>query len=324
MLTPWVFPRHSGYVAKINRLILRFQLRRWIRGGGPAPKVLWLYTPVDYGLSAHAASTIYHCVDLLREVEGIDSTVIDNAEASLAAGINIHAAGSSPAVMEHLKRQGFENLSYWPNVADVETFASHSANPRRPRVIFAGNMTAAKVDFAALEDLLAVGIDLHLAGPIAEGGGSAVGAMERLVERGATYHGLLDLAALAELQSTFTVGLIPYRANKYTAGVSPLKTYEYLASGLRVVSMGVPSVRAVEGMVDAVGADEFVPRVQQVVNDLPTDETVEARLAHARVRSWVARGAEMRELVTTVTRPSSPLLGSTNSDAVADRPDIRD
>ena len=54
-------------------------------------------------------------------------------------------------------------------------------------------------------------------------------------------------AELAHLYRQCTVGLIPYVVNDYTQGVSPLKTYEYLAAGLCVVSTGVPSVSPVAG-----------------------------------------------------------------------------
>ena len=65
---------------------------------------------------------------------------------------------------------------------------------------------------------------------------------------------LLGLKAQGELPAyvqRFDVGVIPFRVNETTHAVSPLKAYEYLASG---VPIAAPPLRALEG-VDGVHAD---------------------------------------------------------------------
>ena len=42
--------------------------------------MLWLYTPVTYGLDGHACATVYHCGDLLGTFPGIDAGLIERAE----------------------------------------------------------------------------------------------------------------------------------------------------------------------------------------------------------------------------------------------------
>lgn len=296
VVSPLVLPWHRGPVSWFNRISLRRQLRFWTEG--PGPKVLWLYSPVDYGLSGAADGVVYHCVDLLGTVNGIDSRVIHSAERRLAASGRVLAAGSSPVVVEHLAEEGFTTPRLWPNVADVEVFleaAAESQHEPAPAAVFAGNMTTTKVDFEALQALVERGVSLHLAGPVAEGGGDARREVNALVRGGATYHGLLDLPALARLCARCSVGLIPYVVNNYTAGVSPLKTYEYLASGLKVVSTGVPSVEAVTGHVVVTSPAGFVDEVTRSCGEgPPTAAQRTARQDLASQHSWIARGEEMR------------------------------
>src|SRR5206468_3725503 len=110
--------------------------------------------------------------------------------------------------------------------------------------------------------LIQEGVEVKLAGPVAQGGGDAADALSELVALGANYHGMLDLPNLAKLMVSSTVGLIPYELNSYTRGVSPLKVYEYLAAGLHVVSTPIPSVNPMPGHVEVAStAEEFVSQV---------------------------------------------------------------
>ena len=267
--SPKVLPFHASELFKmINRPRIHALVRDWMEQ--PAPRMLWTYTPVTYGLERLATSVVYHCVDLLGQVDGISGSLIDRAEQNLSRHTTM-ALGTSPVVVEHLKRQGFADVAFWPNVADTALVAREEpptqARSAR-RAVFAGNLTTSKVDFELLGQLVDRGVDLHLAGPIAEGGGSASSHVEALVARGATYHGMLSLQELARLYWTARVGLIPYVLNDYTRGVSPLKTYEYLAAGLGVVSTPIPSVeRRGDHVVIAHSTNEFLSAVERLVSD---------------------------------------------------------
>jgi hypothetical protein len=57
--------------------------------------------------------------------------------------------------------------------------------------------------------------------------------------------GLKPQSHLPAYVQRFDVGLIPFKVNETTHAVSPLKAYEYLASG---VPIAAPPLRALEGM----------------------------------------------------------------------------
>lgn len=297
IVSPVVLPLHSGLPARLNRILLRRQFRSWLDS---PDRLLWTYTPITHGL-AERAPTVYHCVDLLGKVDRIDASLVDRGERELL-DCGARAAGSSPVVNDHLQKQGFHEPEYWPNVADIDVFGRVLPNGDRAGMVFAGNLTSSKVDFPLLETLIARG-PLHIAGPISEGGGRDDEAVLRLQSLGATYHGLLDLDSLAELFSKCKVGLIPYLENDYTRGVSPLKTFEYLASGLAVVSTGVPSVIAVAAHVETCRThDEFRASVAAMLDAPSSEDVTSERRRIAAEHSWRRRGEQMLELVNSTPR----------------------
>lgn len=301
VVSPLVVPLHGGPVRRLNQYLLRKQLEGWLLHTGP--RILWTYSPVTYGFESCVESTVYHCVDLLGEFPGISRDLVHSGEKTLSKH-RVQAIGSSNVVVGHLEEIGFRGVLSWPNVADVaQILASRpKQSQRRERAIFAGNLSAAKVDFLLIDQLLARGVEVHLAGPIAEGGGDSAAQVAELISNGAVYHGLLPLEGLAELYWTATVGIIPYLINDYTRGVNPLKTFEYLAAGLKVVSTPVPAVDALHRHVSV--ADSRTLFVEEVVNSMRspqgTDES--ERISIALANSWEFRGQQGRELVSGLLR----------------------
>ena len=293
--SPIIVPYHSGLTRRLNSHLLRSQISSWTAARGR--RVLWTYTPVTYGLDSIADTAVYHCVDLLGQFPGIDANTIASAEAELAAR-NVAAVASSEKVADHLAAMGFRNIELWPNVADTAIFSARE--PQRTerteeRAIFAGNLTANKVDFNLLLALVNSGLTLDIAGPIAEGGGATPDQFRELLRAGANYLGVLSLEELAQHMTKCTVGLIPYVFNEYTAGVSPLKTYEYLAAGLAVASIGVPSVQAVPGMVYVATTKQDFLRAARRAAAIPTENMMAHRIRLASEHSWQKRSAQARE-----------------------------
>lgn len=298
VVSPKVVPIHTPPWSHFNQRLLNRQFNGWT--GHHGDKVLWTYSPVTYGFEKLADVTVYHCVDLYGEFPGIDAGLIDEAEQRLAQA-DVTAIGSSEVVVRHLVRQGFKDVIYWPNVADtdeIKRVSRATVAVRENSAVFAGNLSLKKVDFALLESLVAHGVELHLAGPVAEGGGEGTAALEELIVAGARYHGVLTLAELTALMLACKVGLIPYQLNSYTEGVSPLKTYEYLAAGLSVVSTGLPSM--VEDGTDifvSKSTEGFVLRVAAEAKSPDAPEAQLRRLRLAEAHSWTLRGEQARVLI---------------------------
>ncbi|AWB90830.1 glycosyltransferase [Aeromicrobium chenweiae] len=300
VITPLILPIHTGAFARVNQYLLGRVMDRAAQGVAPA-KLLWTYSPVTYGAEERFDGFVYHCVDLLGEVNGISSEVIERAERRIAPIVDTSIA-TTETVASSLRVRGHEPI-LWPNVADTSAIdgARSGAGDRvAGRVVFAGNLAPQKVDFPLLRLLVEHDVDLHLAGPIAEGGGESSKEVEDLVRRGATYHGSLSLHDLSGLYWSSCVGLIPYVINDYTRGVSPLKTFEYLAAGLAVVSTAVPSVSEQQGHVAIRnGGVDFLNAVTHFSSP-PSSAQEAARAKIAQQNSWVGRGSTAREVARSL------------------------
>jgi glycosyltransferase involved in cell wall biosynthesis len=111
--------------------------------------------------------------------------------------------------------------------------------------------------------------------------------------------------ALPAVLSGFSVGIIPYHLNGYTKGVFPMKLFEYLASGLPVVSTPLPSlVGEVDHVSFAAEPREFVEAIEaglKAGRD-PTSPATIARREYAMGFSWTRRAQEARVLIDQLRR----------------------
>jgi teichuronic acid biosynthesis glycosyltransferase TuaH len=121
-----------------------------------------------------------------------------------------------------------------PNGVDLARFSSPDATapaglPPGPFAVYAG-VVEERVDVDLLASLVAAGITVVVAGP----------GSEALRGRGVHALGPIAPALVPGLLQAAAVGLVPHRVNALTASMDPLKTLEYLAAGLPVVSTSVP------------------------------------------------------------------------------------
>lgn len=294
-VAPLVLPFHDSRAARrLNPRLIRRDLSSWVNS---PHRVLWTFSPVTYGLDKLADATVYHAVDLMHEYPGHYRAALLAGERELAS--RGHAAiASSRIVREHLEVVGFRDVCLWENVADTRLFADASGAARpSSRVLFAGNLSPHKVDFELLLRVAQLpNCSLQLAGPTSIDGGRGL-ELQSLRAAGAILHGTLNPRQLADLAATCVVGLIPYEVNEYTAGVFPMKLYEYLSAGMLVVSTGLPSIseRASTDVVVAKSHGEFLEAVAQ--NLAPAnDAVIERRQTTARAHSWEVRGSQARDL----------------------------
>ncbi len=290
----------------VNRPWLRRQVAAWLQSTGP--RVLWSYTPYTYGLERQAGVVVHHLVDLVHHNDGVDVQGYRAAESTLAARADL-AIATSPAIGAHLRAVGFRSVLTLPNVADTGVFLagdepapSRSAPERTADVVFAGAVSAQKLDARLLERLAAAvppGSRLVLVGPVGSGADD-LRLVTRLVAAGAVLRPTLDPHQLAVMLRGCAVGIVPYAMNALTVGISPLKVYEYLACSLPVVSTALPAVTPVPGAVFVEPDHEaFIRRVLSLLEQDP-GRSGGLRPRLARQNSWSGRGHHLRLLVDSL------------------------
>jgi len=93
------------------------------------------------------------------------------------------------------------------------------------------------------------------------------------------------------------VCLLPHEINEFTDSQSPIKLYDYLASGKPIVSTSVAGTCDFRGAVlIADSKEEFAAKVEQAL-DTDTDDMREQRLRLARENSWQARVQSLVSIV---------------------------
>jgi hypothetical protein len=206
--------------------------------------VLYTFSPVTCAIDEKASKVVYHATDLFHTFDRMPREFILAREKDLVLRADVVIA-SSRGVQRHLQSYGRADVELWENVADTSLFGAHWAVERQRRAIFAGNLTASKIDYALLGTILDAGVRVAIAGPYSIDGSSNDGALSRVLNHpNAEYLGLLDAEQLAIEVGKSRVGLIPYLRSEHTAGIFPMKVYEYLAGGLSVVSTPIRSVES--------------------------------------------------------------------------------
>lgn len=297
VVSPRIVPFHTARVARLYNHHYLASLTRARRGDNNF-RILYTFSPVTYGVERHFDYTIYHSVDFLHAIPLIDETATLEDEARLVESAD-YVAGSSWPIVEHLKRQGAQQVSYWPNVTDTEHFYGGWGR-RKPRALFAGNLTRTKIRIDWLLAAAESGIPLAIAGPYGVDGTADNELHALLSHSNVEYHGTLSITQLAELSGRCTVGLIPYELNQYTSGVFPMKVAEYLASGLSVVSTNLEALRAdrTPEVKLVTTLEEFLDEVNAALQPKPADDA-SRKYESIRHRSWDIRISEIGAVIET-------------------------
>jgi glycosyltransferase involved in cell wall biosynthesis len=92
------------------------------------------------------------------------------------------------------------------------------------------------------------------------------------------------------------VAIMPYRIEGEMRSVFPMKTYEYLAAGLPVVTTPLPALAEVDAVVKAATAEEIAARIEEAMAADTPQERV-ARSQAAQAHSWEARLQQLGDVL---------------------------
>lgn len=267
VLSPLVVPaghRHA-ITREINRLLFKAAIARATRGQGFVRPLIWTYHPfmLDVIDGMPKGPLLYHCVDDLAAVPGVDATSFRAAEKDLLKRADVVFA-TAPSLADHC-RQYNDNTHYLSNVVDAMHFgraledgpipADLECIPE-PRLCYHGVLSDFKIDFQLLIDcaLLKPEWNWVFIGEEREGQKSPLVAELRKIPN-VHFLGYKRYEELPDYLRGIQVGLLPSLINEYTKGMFPMKYYEYLAAGLPVVSTSLDfaksgdfSGRFVEGL----------------------------------------------------------------------------
>lgn len=288
------FGKHR-LILDLNHLILRQKIKMAQCKLNMKNPILWIYDPFVYGLAKALSEkiTIYDCVDEHSAYPGANKSRTMELEKKLIlkSGLVIVTAKG----LYEGKKSFNKNMHIIPNGVDF----SHFSKAQNENLNVPGDIAELKKPLLGFIGGISDWTDLDLIHYVAKENPDWSIAMigpvdlraEKKVEefkdvRNVFFLGRRGLDVLPNYLKGFDVCLNPFRKNELTANVSPLKIFEYLASGKPIVSTDMPEVRPFAEIVNiARNKEEFLACIKKVLNGEPEDAK-KKRLEIAKEYSW--------------------------------------
>lgn len=314
--SPFSFPwwKESHLVKRINNAMTRYRVGRYLKKATWDHIYAWTYHPY-IPETPEATLLVYHCVDDLSAVPGVAKDFANREEKLLDIADVVFVTSETLA---NKCRKRSTNVHVMPNVVDFEHFASSFEDlfePQdikmvpRPRVVYVGALAAFKIDFGLVQKVAVQNPDLHwvLIGDEIEGQkAQEVIALRKM--RNVHFLGHKPYFDLPKYLKHVDVATFPTLMNDYTRSMSPMKLFEYLASGLRIVATPLWFGNQAQGAIAVAGdAEQFAYAIRQQLRAGRLTKSEAAMLVGEN--TWDRRTKNMMSL----------LLGHEKSDGLVEK-----
>jgi glycosyltransferase involved in cell wall biosynthesis len=289
-----IFP----WLAKVNNFALAFFLRSAMARVGIERPLLWLYSHFNHPLikKLGCKRALYECVDEFSGAKGLVRAEVAAAlevKTLRAVDLAIVTAPGLKASKENYNR----NIFVVPNAANVAHFgrAMSDSLPEpadlrpisRPRLVFVGGI-AYWVDLELLRHIAInrPGWNIVMIGPVM----TNIGILQGL--ENISFLGRKPYDDLPGYLAWCDAALNPYKVDSVAENCSPLKLYEYLASGLPIVSTEMPEARRFDGLAAvAVSYEDYLKQLDDILAWDPEqmDRHRERAKHAASENSWESR-----------------------------------
>ena len=276
VLSPLTIPfkQSSRLVRFINQALVSLPIRLFMYRMRFDTPLIWTYHPFVQEIVAtlRRGPLVYHCVDDLSAVPGIDSVGFNQEERLLL--VDCAAVFVTSLALKAKCETLNKNTHYFPNVADIEHFGRallSGAEPieiceiPKPRVGYIGALSDYKVDFDLIRAVAKARLDWHwvIIGAEREGQNSKVMSDLRALSN-VHFLGDKPYASLPSYLRAFDVATLPTLINDYTRSMFPMKYFEYLAAGVPVVSTPLEFTKYYRGgLLTAANAESFEKAIVQ-------------------------------------------------------------
>lgn len=299
------FP-HSRAARFINRCILLWKIRRWLKATGCRECILWTFfpSPLNLDISRHLspAASVYQYMSSAEAacphpaIESANIALLSECDIVFANSLRLRDHATAYCSRVYLARAGV-NMEMFGASIDPGLSLPHALDGLRSPIIgYIGTIHR--------------WIDLSLLGRVAEVlpeyifvmvGPVAVDISDLLAVPNIRWVGQQAHCDLPSFIRRFDVCIIPYVVDQYTESSFPAKLNEYLAMGKPVVAVAIPEIRDFNAeycgaVFLADDASSFVSAIRRALQE-PTE------IARARYRkialhnSWAARVEQMAQLV---------------------------
>lgn len=308
VLSPLMIPakHHAPLVRRFNQSLLRRSVERFVRRHSFDRPIVWSYHPFMLGAvrDLERGALVYHCVDDLAAIPGVDVPAFNRAEQELLGRCD--AVFTTSAALRDKCAVFNANSHYFSNVVDSAHFGrAMEAVPLPPevaaidgpRLVYHGVLSDFKVDFGLVLSAAQARPDWQwiFIGEEREGQRSElVAKLKRL--KNVHFLGYRRYEALPDYLRGMDVGLLPTLLNDYTRSMFPMKYFEYVAAGLPVVSTPLDFTREQRAALEVGETPErFVAAIERHLRRGKL--TAEQSQAGVGENTWEARTVKMLDHV---------------------------
>jgi len=306
---PLVLPCFQMYsiVNLINNWFLKILFKFWLKKLNFKDLIFWTYTPFSYTFVGNLGDNfaIYECVDEFSDSKGlVNPKVIKLLEKKLLEKVDLVIVTHNNLLES--KKLINNNIHLIPNGAEVEHFrktflketliSPEMLKMPKPIIGFLGAVQY-WIDFDLIKFLALKRPEwsLVLLGPVGR-----LAKIEKIINIPNVYLlGGKNYYSLPSYVKAWDVCINPYIINKTSDNCSPLKLYEYMASGKPIVSVDMPEARKFSNVI-AIGTsyEDFFNKVELIVKGLPESrDRIESRIKIAEKHSWDCRFQELERVL---------------------------
>ncbi len=317
---PLVLPlfQMSILINALNNCLLAPVLRWALRCVDFKDVILWVYTPHAAGLVGRLSErlVVYECVDEFRAARGlVRGETIVALEKQLLQVSNAVIVTHPNLLQSKTVRDRRPYLV--PNGADIVHFARAGSRRTEPAAAVAALPRPVVGFHGWIQYWIDFDLIAHAARSHPEWSFALIGPIEPLARvdkvRGlANVHflGKQPYEQMPEFLAGFDVCINPFVLGELADSVSPIKLYEYLASGKPVVSVNMPAAREFSDLIPLVRTPEQFVRALEDVLSRAQNGTVASEAAarqHAAGGfSWDARFQEVEEILQAALEEQHP------------------
>ncbi len=288
---------------KFNRRIILNKIRIQLKRLKFSKPILWIYSPRGGSYFIGKFNEIFSCYDRADEYLGdkrFESLFYKEDEA-VSKLVDVVFVSSQSLYERHKKYN--PNTYLIPNGAEIDlirkTLKNNSLIPKdirnikKPIIGFIGSISY-WLDYDLIKFIACSHPDwqIIMIGPIKHNI-SDLKKMSNIM-----FLGRKTFEEIPLYVNQFDVGLLPFKINRITKAVSPIKVFEYLAVGIPVVSVDLPEVKKLKPIVK-VGhtKEEFVMMLENSINEEKKPKVIQQRIKLAEDNSWNKRVGRMVEII---------------------------
>jgi glycosyltransferase involved in cell wall biosynthesis len=288
-------PKVYQAVLRFNQLTFMSALRRALKPFELERPLLWNALEPIMGEAVlgkfNEILSIYHCTD---ELTGFGTYSPNLLELEKEVIRQSDLVITTSETLRQNKMPYNPHIEYVPNAADVDHFSKalqplpepvDLAGIAHPRFGFIGQLEY-RFDTELVYQVAKARPDWHfvIIGQVQEGYGENPPLLKLPNVHPIGARPSKDLPAYLR---ALDVCLIPYKLDKLTAAIYPLKLHEYLAAGKPVLATPLPSLKAFQQVIELVNTpEEFIRRGEHALTVAKDEAAMATRLAVAEKNSW--------------------------------------